>query len=81
MDQKQFITICCDCGYCAKSIAKKYVTENPKTNYDNNDLIEVSRIRNDWKGSHTKGLRRITGGSTTAYNNIQGNSGRSQDWC
>ena len=39
MDADKFIDIAYKCGYSTKGNAKKYVKDNPKEDYDMDDLI------------------------------------------
>lgn len=83
MDKNEFIKYCGQCGYASEEDAEKYTEELHKENYDDHDFIELYHRYNHWKDvSNTKGLRQVYGlnGKTTAYNNIAGNSGASQDW-
>ena len=43
MDADKFIDIAYKCGYSTKGNAKKYVKDNPKEDYDMDDLIVLQQ--------------------------------------
>lgn len=84
MDADKFIDIAYKCGYSTKGNAKKYVKDNPKEDYDMDDLIVLHEGKMRWCGvAADRGLKYVeaTNGKTTAFGNgLSGNSGVRQDW-
>lgn len=84
MDADKFIDIAYKCGYSTKGNAKKYVKDNPKEDYDMDDLIVLHEGKMRWCGVLAdRGLKYVeaANGNTTAFGNgLSGNSGARQDW-
>lgn len=84
MDADKFIDIAHKCGYSNKGNAKKYVKDNPKEDYDMDDLIAVHEDRMHWSGvAADRGLKYVerVNGKTTAFGNgLSGNSSARQNW-
>lgn len=84
MDADKFIDIAYKCGYSTKGNAKKYVKDNPKEDYDMDDLIVLHEGKMRWCGvAADRGLKYVeaANGKTTSFGNgLSGNSGARQDW-
>ena len=82
MTADKFIEACVQSGYGNKAAANKYVKDNPKEEYSDDDFIALYHTSDGWSGvKRMQHLHKIGNGSwSTCFSGIMGNSSIHQDW-